>query len=762
MAKPDVLGDGPRTVAAMSGLCFLAAALGLGFGLGGSRLAIFLSSGILVLVTIAAGIVLVRTAGRERGLGYRRWFGLLLLTYGLGAIPDAAGGLLPAWVGLWVALVTLVLIGWTFTRGVLAIPAANAPYKNARSILEALLIGLAGGAFAFRVWFESAVPHWPVALGLEFVLVGLVTLAALAVITMSLDTGSGFSMAVIGAIVIAAGEALFIGSFFLPDLMKWPGRTVAAVGWGCAIIGLFRMPGRLAPQLTTTSPSVENRNVVIVGSLIALTAGAFLSTLAFVGALPTVGWTFTVVFIIVLWIREIVRARQSRDLLQLLNDQARLDPLTGVGNRRDLEHTIDRLTVKTQERASFLTIDLDGFKDVNDQLGHGTGDELLQAVAQTLREIAGGSRAHVFRVGGDEFAAISTDPPAEVEAMALRMVDAVSERGRSVAGVGRVALGVSVGVRHLDVPFGFGSQQAQTALGESGHAMRAAKQSGRGRVVVFDRGLAERHRRRRLVEARLSDPATPAPQVHYQPVVDLSDGRMIGVEALARWTDPVLGTVEPAEFVDIAEDRGLIHALGDHILNVALDNAQENGLVAAGLTTSVNVSTIQLRVPGFTRLVADALNRSKVPPELLVIEVTETIFVRHDDPALKAIDDLARLGIGFSLDDFGAGYSSLSHLARLPVRTLKIDRSLTERMGDSKTRAIVRSVVEMAAGLDLMVVLEGVETAEQVARAKALGVSHAQGWYFRAALTSEALREVMANGQRLGPATRHGYEDATS
>lgn len=733
----------PGAVRILVGLCLVAALLGVGLGLSGSGQATAVTSVLIGIACLVAGVLLIRLADTGPTFAYRRWFGMTLVAYALGVLFGVFAPYLPRWVGVVADGILIICVGVTFVVGVAKLPAVPQPYKVLRSTLEALLVGFASGGFLFRITLEHQVPLWT-GFGLQVILIVILTIFSLAIISVSLDRGRGMMLAVLGTCIITAGESSHLLTSTTLGVDNWPGRVVSAIGWSLAICGLFLMPAQLRQHPDVTAPRIESRNLTIVGTMIVLSAGAFLGTFAFLqDPLPTPTWLLCSIFLLLLWSREVVRARQSEGLLQQLEQQVRLDPLTGAGNRRALESVLERFSATRVERIAFLTIDLDGFKDVNDQLGHNVGDELLILVTGCLQQVAQEYDAQVFRVGGDEFAAVAAGTPVQVEEMADQMVASVRQCGHNVPGLGQVSIGASIGVRHLRVVGGFTAAQAHAALGESGHAMRAAKVAGRSRVVVFDRGFAERHRRRRMVEARLADPSTPRPDVHYQPVVCLNTGHMVGVEALARWSDPVLGVVAPSEFVDIAENRGLIHALGDHILNVALDDARKSGLVGHGLTVSVNVSIIQLRVPGFVDLVAEALRRSGVPSELLILEVTETIFVRQDDPALRTIAQLGKLGVGFSLDDFGAGYSSLSRLSRLPVRTLKVDKSITERLSEAKTQAIVRSVVEMANGLGLMVVLEGVENARQVEQARALGVGHAQGWYFRAALVPEALQELL-------------------
>jgi EAL domain-containing protein (putative c-di-GMP-specific phosphodiesterase class I) len=254
-------------------------------------------------------------------------------------------------------------------------------------------------------------------------------------------------------------------------------------------------------------------------------------------------------------------------------------------------------------------------------------------------------------------------------------------------------------------------------------------------VEVYADGVAAARERRIILERRLRLAVARGTVESYgQPVVDLADGSLRGFEALARWTDEELGIVPPTEFIEVAEQTGLVVALGEHLVDVTLAQARAAGVFDAGLTVAINVSPIQLRVPGFVQVVRHHLDRHGVPPRLVTVEVTEAILVADDDPAVRTLEELAELGVDIAIDDFGTGYSALGYLRRLPVGVLKVDRSLTTNLAESRTLAIVEAVVGMARRMDIRVVMEGIEE-ESIAQAcRRLGADLGQGWLFGCAV----------------------------
>ncbi|MFI7587956.1 putative bifunctional diguanylate cyclase/phosphodiesterase [Spongisporangium articulatum] len=441
-----------------------------------------------------------------------------------------------------------------------------------------------------------------------------------------------------------------------------------------------------------------------------------------------------------LWWRESLRLRTYADLVQKLSALATTDPLTGLGNRRALAAAIEH-DLLGGHSVTVITVDLDHFKDVNTLLGHHAGDDLLAAVADALRREGGALRT--FRLGGDEFAVLAIGTFAKAVELGHRLLARVNDVARSLPGTGQVDLSASAGIAHRPA----GSPELPDAvllLNRSGEAMRAAKSSGRDRMVTFDDGLARRQHRLDAVERRLrAAVADDGVALHVQPVVDLQRLEMVGGEMLARWFDDELGFVPPDEFIPVAEDRGLIVELGLQLTRRAMSLWQDSGAAARGLSGGINISVAQLRRPGFAAQVADLLDELELEPGRIVLEVTESLQIEDDDPAVGALWQLSDLGLSVAMDDFGTGFASLGLLTRLPLRVLKLDRSLTSQLGDARGSAVARAVTEMAHALGIDVVAEGIETAEQLAAAQALGVGFGQGWLFEKAVPPERFTELM-------------------
>jgi diguanylate cyclase (GGDEF)-like protein len=429
------------------------------------------------------------------------------------------------------------------------------------------------------------------------------------------------------------------------------------------------------------------------------------------------------------------------------------DELTGLANRALFDDRL-ALTLRRQKRSgttpAVLSINLDGFRDVNESLGHQYADRLLCAVADRLRA-AVRSVDTVSRLGADEFGVLiegGGSPLTEAENVSARVQEALAEPfaldGHQVA----VSAGIGVAVPDVDAT-------AAMVLRDADIALHRAKAAGRGRVVVFDPEMRATELYRVRLEADLTQ-AIERGELHvaFQPVVDLATERLLGFEALLRWTHPTMGPVPPDAFIPVAEATGLIRELGAWVLEQACHTAaawQRNYPQARPLAISVNVSGRQLADEEFSRLVADVLADSGLPPDSLVLELTETALV--DDPARAAADlgRLRALGVRLAVDDFGTGYSSLAYLGQFPVDILKIDRSFVAAITDAEHRSpLVRGMLELARTLGLETVAEGVESAVQRDRLRAEGCDRAQGYLFSRPLdsTEAELQLVNLTGRR--------------
>lgn len=450
-----------------------------------------------------------------------------------------------------------------------------------------------------------------------------------------------------------------------------------------------------------------------------------------------------------------------------LAHQAFHDPLTNLPNRAlfldRLDHALVRAARQHETLAVFF-LDLDRFKVINDSLGHTAGDRLLIAVANRLQHCLrpedtvarlGGT---ISRLGGDEFTILLegiTDARDAVRAAeriieALRQPFALGEHEVVVT----TSIGIALNTAHQDLP--------ATLLRNADMAMYRAKQQGRSRYEVFDTSMNADALRRLEVEAQLRRGIEQHEFVlYYQPQVALTTGEIVGLEALVRWDHPERGLVRPDEFIPLAEETGLILPLGRWILAAACRQAAiwagQRG--ARPLLMSVNLSARQFQHPDLVAEIAAILDQTGLRPECLSLEITETVMMEDAAMTNATLRQIAALGVQLSLDDFGAGYSSLSYLKRFAIDQLKIDKAFIAGLGrDRADTAIVHTVLTLAKALGMQVVAEGVESAAQVAHLRALGCDEGQGYYFAKPLPGSAIDTLLATGQLL-PCAAPAYAD---
>jgi diguanylate cyclase (GGDEF)-like protein len=425
------------------------------------------------------------------------------------------------------------------------------------------------------------------------------------------------------------------------------------------------------------------------------------------------------------------------------NEQQLLrDPLTGLPSRlllmNRLQSAIARID-RTGTHVAVLFIDLDRFKVVNDSLGHHAGDRLLVAVADRLRTAA---RRHELpaRFGGDEFVIVCEDVADAQDAVAIaeRLLKALAQPFDFDDVPAFV--GGSIGIAVTSDP----DAAPADLVRDADAAMYRAKQAGGGRWSIFDQVVRDRAVARQATEAALRNAiADDELVVHFQPEISVASGAIVGVEALVRWERPGHGMVSPGDFIPIAEETGLIVPIGKWVLHEAC--AQAKTFDDGRLVIRVNVSARQLAEPGLADTVKDALAASGLPPERLVLEVTESVVLEDGDRSVAALQALRDIGVGVSLDDFGTGYCSLSYLRRLPIDSLKIDRSFVRGLGhEADDDSIVTSVIDLARSLGVSVVAEGVETEEQLAGLRARGCDTMQGFLFAKPGPAEAVAALMA------------------
>ncbi|MGW4224439.1 putative bifunctional diguanylate cyclase/phosphodiesterase [Streptomyces bauhiniae] len=424
----------------------------------------------------------------------------------------------------------------------------------------------------------------------------------------------------------------------------------------------------------------------------------------------------------------------ERRLLHLrLRYEATHDALTGLPNRTLFFERLEKaLAAGEGQRFGLCYLDLDGFKAINDSLGHAAGDRLLVEVADRLQSCTTAPGEMVARLGGDEFVALTTgrDTERTVEELAERISNAlltpVGIDGRDL--LVRGSLGIVEGP--------VGERTAAEVLRSADITMYRAKSAGGNRAELADpEADARAITRHGLTTALPSALERGEFFIEYQPLVHLGDGTVSGAEALVRWLHPQHGVLGPDRFIPLAEHTGLIVPLGRWVLEESIRQARAWREKTAGpLRINVNLSPCQLTHPGLVQDTVDILERAGVTPDALCLEVTESALIGADDGLLKPLRRLAEMGVDIALDDFGTGYSNLANLRRLPVSVLKLDRSFTQGMqqypADPVDLKIVEGIVSLAHSLDLAVTVEGVETSAQADQLRLLGCDTAQGWYY--------------------------------
>ncbi|WP_130491409.1 putative bifunctional diguanylate cyclase/phosphodiesterase [Motilibacter rhizosphaerae] len=422
-------------------------------------------------------------------------------------------------------------------------------------------------------------------------------------------------------------------------------------------------------------------------------------------------------------------AEQARALAARREYDALHDPLTGLPNRtlyRDRLAAAVAHASRTGGDVAVLLLDLDRFKLVNDSRGHAAGDVLLRSLGERLAGRLRGSDT-LARLGGDEFAVVlqDVDDPVDAEGVAAQLLDALREpfdlRDPESGAATALYITASCGIA-----FGLGRRDDLGAvLREADTAMYQAKARGRGLVEVFDASLRHVAQRRLDLENQLRhdlETGSGALCAWFQPVVEPRTGRIVALEALARWTCAGYGAVPPPEFVHVAEDSGLVHELGRRMLALALENAARWVRLQPELEIAVNVSPVQLQQPGFAEDVLSALARAELDPGRLCLEITESTLLDPEQHHVATLHLLHEAGVKLAVDDFGSGYSSLAQLRSFPLDKLKADRSFVDDL------PILQAVSDLAQALGVVPLAEGVETVEQARFVAALGYQEAQGY----------------------------------
>ena len=436
----------------------------------------------------------------------------------------------------------------------------------------------------------------------------------------------------------------------------------------------------------------------------------------------------------VIILEDVTESKRAQERIVHL---AKFDALTGLANRSQFHERINTMLAAVHQHRNYLTIhliDLDRFKSINDTLGHPIGDKLLKEVASRLKTVISKGDM-ITRFGGDEFVVLQTATERQQDAkwLAQRLARTLKEPFE-IDGH-RIDIGASIGIAMAP----HDGVDADELLKKADMALYAAKNSGGGGHRFFAIDMEDAAQERRALELDLREAlASEQFQLNYQPLVDLRTGRVTTCEALLRWKHPLRGDVPPAVFIPVAEETGLIVALGEWALNRA---CVEAATWPHGVKVAVNLSPVQFRDRGLALQVVSALAKSGLHAQRLELEVTERLLLEDNDGTLATMEQLNSLGVGLSLDDFGTGYSSLNYLRKFPFHKIKIDQSFIADLGDGRdARAIIGAVASLGAGLDKIVVAEGIETEEQMELVRSQGCHEGQGYLFGKPMTGDAIR----------------------
>jgi diguanylate cyclase len=594
--------------------------------------------------------------------------------------------------------------------GLMLLLRSNVKRFNLASWLDGGVAGLGAAALCATFAFKDVLHHAGgsaagVAVNLAYP-VGDVLLLGLVVGGAAIVTGrrklpwlllaAGYALITVGDLFNVLGTESFVGEF--ADAIAWPLSIllVSVAVW-------IRTPAA-RPALSDQPPGFALPALAAVSALAILVVGSF-------GQVSRVSLALAVATLVVAGVRSALSLVGLRSLTELRRRESITDQLTGLGNRRALFQLLDEFVAEQEDpeaparSLAFMFVDLDRFKEVNDTFGHPTGDQLLRQLGSRLENSLRSSDL-VVRLGGDEFALALLDAGADYAATVADRLAARIEEPFLLDAV-RVRIGASIGIAVLP---GDASDPADL-MRCADLAMYRAKQDGK-RFAIYQEDLDGAANRVQLVEELHAAIDGRELQLHYQPQVNLVTGEIGSVEALVRWNHPRLGFVPPLEFIALAEDAGLMGALTALVLDEALAQCARWRADGQEIAVAVNISSSDLLDAGFPDQVEQLLRRYELPAAALVLEMTETTAIADFERSQDAIQRLHDIGLVVSVDDFGAGFTSLAYLGSLAVKELKLDRSFITRLAETRQGrdlALVSATVELAHALGLRVVAEGVE-----------------------------------------------------
>jgi diguanylate cyclase len=702
--------------------------------------------GVSAFELLAAGLCVASGLRRRTGRAVSLILGAALACWALGDVAltiESVHGATPAtpsiadafYLGFFpLAYVALVL----FIRG-------EAGRLTATHWLDAAVAGLGAAAlcaaFAFQA-LEHSVGQRGLAVAVNLAYpVGDVLLLLLVVGGSAALSGRrrvAWRLVAVGIILNVVGDTsnLLQTTHFLGGVGGGQAGTIAnQIAWPTSI--LLMSMAMWIPRRQRSPLSIPRAPGFVLPGL-AAASGLTIVYLGTVGHINHIASTLATLTLLLVVIRTGLSIRSLQALTRERQRLAVTDELTGLGNRRHLFEVLETyFATPTSERRplAFLFIDLDGFKQVNDSFGHPVGDEILGRVGDRLAASLRDTDL-ITRLGGDEFAAVLMDAGADEAAQAARRLTAALEKPFAIDAL-TTRIGASIGIALAQVDAGDGPDLMLCA----DVAMYRAKLAAVPFALYehdFDSGTSRLDLADQLHAAIHSDQLT----LHYQPQLDLRGGDTITVEALVRWHHPTLGLITPLNFLPLAEEAGLMSSLTGWVLRRALEQCTEWRAAGHQVRVSVNVSADDLLDPGLLERIGEQLKRSGLPPEALVLEITETTLVSDFEHSRRVLARLHELGVEVSIDDFGAGFTSLAYLSALQVDELKLDRSfITLLAGPERARDVelVRATVHLGHALGLRVVAEGIENAHTVELLRGVGCDVVQGYFIGKPVPPERL-----------------------